>query len=1064
MYPICTSNHYDDYLRLAHTDDLTGLYNRRRLNQLLHEAIQNAVQTQTHIAMLSLDLDGLKAVNDTWGHPRGDRLLIDFAQILRGLVRPMDIVARVSGDEYAIILVDVSGNEAIRIAERIRRVVSETMFDGEPPLRITTSIGMAVFPQDAHSMDLLVQIADKLLYVAKRAGRNRVATAAELISEPPAFKPFLTEARLVARADELAVLGNALEQSRSGKLQCVMIQGELGLGRSRLLREFRAIAQLTGARVIYEKCYEQNQGIPYQAVREMLQRYFSEHPDDAYANILEIPEHLRQEFVNLIPDLDAAKLNLPVSSSRTIHHPESHILFAVEHFFKQLSDTMPIVLLLDDLQWLDDSSMKLLNHLLRRSYSQQMVFVGTIQCRESQDTTTQRTASYRWVKFFRDFSQIIFLQLKRFDLSQTQELIYRLLGQTMPPIFIRQIYDESEGNPYIIEELLKYLRDQFILERNRDGWIYHEQDRLPTPESVRDQMLCLIDGLSQEELQALEYAAVIGHHFTFDTLRQATKINEGHLLDILSVLLTKQIVQRSVSDSDEHYQFTHNNIRKVIYNKLEPRLRKRMHQRIIEVLEWSYRGKTELVVCDLAMHYIACGSNSAAVHLYERAGDIARSIPALGEAMRYYQDAVNLLKDVNGNLDGEPYILYQKIASVYHDQGRIQDAMKMYRMSLVGGSQKEMSRKAFVYRSIADIMIAWNQYAMASTEIAMAGNMLKLYPDSAESLRLNITRAALAFHQRDYSNCRKILHAITGELKDRGMKRELSEVYIIEAQLELQNGNKDLTKYLFDLSLKLKTQINDRYGVSRIYMHTASFHWKVGSYMDAIVWLQKCLNIEESLGRPEFQIKPLRMIAEIRYRLEDVCQAEQDIIKALDLSESSGSDSSTIECLIVLMMIYLQKERIQEALRVISRAEHILNQHGVPDQKCNVLLARVRLELANKHYSQVRIFLSDVFRNEASVDVLCKANTFYLSGCLEKALGNGRDALKLFQDAASIYRSEQYLYELADSLIHQASIYDQQHDRTDAGCCLMEARSLLVELGAFERQRRIDILLDSLGK
>ncbi|WP_353234778.1 EAL domain-containing protein [Diaphorobacter ruginosibacter] len=162
--------------RMAHYDALTGLPNRVMLVRVLREAIENAGRKiHAHLALAYLDLDSLKAINDQLGHSIGDQLLVLVAARLQRALRPTDCVARLSGDEFAVLLNDLTGRES---CERRLRALMEAVgvpydLNGER-VEVTASVGYTLFPEDSADTDTLLRHADQAMYVAKQAGGNRL--------------------------------------------------------------------------------------------------------------------------------------------------------------------------------------------------------------------------------------------------------------------------------------------------------------------------------------------------------------------------------------------------------------------------------------------------------------------------------------------------------------------------------------------------------------------------------------------------------------------------------------------------------------------------------------------------------------------------------------------------------------------------------------------------------------------------------------------------------------------------------------------------------------------------
>ncbi len=162
------------------TDPLTGMYNRRFMQQRLREEASKARRHGFDLAVLLLDLDHFKRVNDEYGHQVGDRLLIEVGHLVARELRDSDILARYGGEELLVIAPNTNHQDAIAVAERLRKSIEEHHFVPEPDsppeqdIRITVSIGLASYGDHAPDEDSLVGLADANLYRAKDAGRNRV--------------------------------------------------------------------------------------------------------------------------------------------------------------------------------------------------------------------------------------------------------------------------------------------------------------------------------------------------------------------------------------------------------------------------------------------------------------------------------------------------------------------------------------------------------------------------------------------------------------------------------------------------------------------------------------------------------------------------------------------------------------------------------------------------------------------------------------------------------------------------------------------------------------------------
>ena len=159
---------------MAHFDSLTGLPNRALLADRMEVALAQAERSGENLAVCYLDLDGFKPINDIWGHATGDRLLKEVAERLRVSMRGGDTVARMGGDEFALLLANLSDiKECEDVLSRILRTLAMPIIIDHTALSISASIGVTVFPSDKSDSDTLLRHADQALYTAKEAGRNR---------------------------------------------------------------------------------------------------------------------------------------------------------------------------------------------------------------------------------------------------------------------------------------------------------------------------------------------------------------------------------------------------------------------------------------------------------------------------------------------------------------------------------------------------------------------------------------------------------------------------------------------------------------------------------------------------------------------------------------------------------------------------------------------------------------------------------------------------------------------------------------------------------------------------
>ncbi|MGQ9465603.1 MAG: diguanylate cyclase, partial [bacterium] len=343
-------------------DELTGVYNRRFLHYWVDNEIKRAKRFATKFGIIMIDLDNFREVNNNYGHIEGDRVLIEFSNFLKNTVREVDNIVRYGGDEF-IILVPNADTQGIRdFAQRILTNLNKTSIDNH---KIFCSIGLAVYPDDGANLEALINQADRLMYQAKKDGKNRIGLKAEITR-----KLELPARLLIGREEELHWCLRELKERSA-----IFISGEAGVGKTRLALELKNL--FPDLVYLRANSYAALTSIPYHPFHNMFKEIIMRDFDLIQRVLKQMPEILRHEIMKLLP----VDKTIPAK----IEGLDKFRLFdSVNMFFSkliELSSSKQVVLLFDDLHWADRSSCELLDFVLR-SASRNFKVIGTFRTEE----------------------------------------------------------------------------------------------------------------------------------------------------------------------------------------------------------------------------------------------------------------------------------------------------------------------------------------------------------------------------------------------------------------------------------------------------------------------------------------------------------------------------------------------------------------------------------------------------------------------------------------------------------------------------------------------------------
>ncbi len=483
--------------------------------------------------------------------------------------------------------------------------------------------------------------------------------------------PVLCQA-LIGRASEREMLYQFVERARDGQGQVVLVCGEAGIGKSRLLAEAKVRAA-EDFLILQGHCFQVDSSYPYAPLLDLLRAFAAQSPLATAENAIV------RDFARLLPEL-AQSLPYPLPAPLSDPEQEKRRLFAaLTRFFREVADQQPVLLIIEDLHWCDDISLELLQSLARLCPTRPLLLLMTYRSDEVQPELQRFLARLDRERLTRE------LRLRPLARADVDAMLSAMLplNEVEQADVLERIYPLTEGNPFFIEEVLTSLvsigeiltGDTASLDRIHTG---EKDTSLPVPRSVQDAVQQRTRQVSGEARRAVTFAAVAGRRFDFAVLQQLLQCDEEQLLLLIKELMAVQLV---VEVSADQFAFRHALTQQAVYSGLLARERRTLHRALAEAIEQLYAATPMLDahLDDLAYHYFEAGVWSKAADYEQRAGEKALALYAPHAAIDHFSRALSALQRLSGT---QPFALYRLRGQAYETLGEFENALNDYERAL----------------------------------------------------------------------------------------------------------------------------------------------------------------------------------------------------------------------------------------------------------------------------------------------------------------------------------------------------------------------------------------------
>lgn len=480
----------------------------------------------------------------------------------------------------------------------------------------------------------------------------------------------------VARKEERTELRAFLDRLEKGLGSLVLIGGEPGVGKTRIAEEIAREGRDRGIRTLVGRCYEMDSPPPYLPFVELLEgaskevdpRTFRAALGDAAGEVAKVMPQLRHMFDDLPPPLE-----LPPEQERR------YLFNSIRDFVLRAAAARPLVVILDDLQWADESSLLLLQHVAQTFEEIPVLILGTYRDVEldvhrplatALETLVRRRLAHRMV-------------LSRLSVQGVAAMLTKLKGEPPPRELVEAIYSETDGNAFFVEEVFRHLSEEGLLFDREGGW---RSDltvaELKVPEGVRLVVGRRLERLSETTRSALTAGAVIGRTFDFRLLEAIGEVGPDELLDAIDEGEHAGLVASSSEGSNARITFEHELIRHTLLSGVAVPRRQRLHLRAAQAIEKAYAATLADRAAEIAHHLSQAGAAAdvtTTARYLRLAGDRAMEAAAFRGALRSYEEALSLLPH---DRETERAELLFRLGNAQRSLGQLDEGIASWRESL----------------------------------------------------------------------------------------------------------------------------------------------------------------------------------------------------------------------------------------------------------------------------------------------------------------------------------------------------------------------------------------------
>ena len=819
-------------------------------------------------------------------------------------------------------------------------------------------------PPDEANPDIPPGVSRIVLRCLRKQADDRYQSCADLVTELGMVRPLLEENRrtqaesvvpslslsasqsqrsvFIGREPQLRLIESRMQEVTAGAGRTVLIHGESGVGKSRLVDEAAAKAHQMGMSVLEGRCLYQEALLPYHPYVTALKRgvqNFDHHMVEMLAR------RAASRGIDLTGRLSLLKAFFGLGAEPATLLNKEQLWDAIVLLLRVLADR-PIVLVIDDLQWADATTQGLFGFIARNIRELPVLQVGVY--RDEDSLSGRRPDGPDLIDTLRQLrieglaEQV---EIDRLTTAETGKAVVRLLDdKPVHKQLLERVYETTRGNPLFVFELVNLMRAQQAIRFDGEQWRLEADARtVAVPDRVQEVILRRIEKLGREEREILEIASCEGDSFQSDVIPVCLGIERLALLKRLQSLEQEHALIRH---DRARYWFDHPLIRQILYESILFELRQEYHKKIAawllerHVTEDAYASR-------IAHHLVASGQEEESLGYLLRAADQASRLYAHDDAMRHYQKVREILDRSGGSHAGMRLCVEEGLGDVSHSSGKPQEALQHFDTLL------DLARGA------SDRATEIKALRKSAENLRIIGDMTKALATCNEAL--SIASRLQAGHE--LVNCLNTLAVITMARAEYDRTIEVASEALVQARALADPRNESLSLCTLGSALvhrgeyrraverleearALQQSIGDTRGLATTFNYAGLAYHRLGELERAVGNHQEALKIKRSIGDQTAVPGSLNGLGDVFRDIGDIERAIDFHRQSLALAREQRNRGSECDNVRDLGADYLLKGDIATARKFLEEVLDLSRNYGYPWYE-----ARSRITLAEVHFA-----------------------------------------------------------------------------------------------------------------